>query len=50
VSTTWSGTFRIAGLGDQQIAGVVTQESARDVRVHTAAAVLEPSGESSKRR
>ncbi len=50
VSTTWSGTFRIAGLGDQQIAGVVTQESTRDVRVHTAAAVLEPSGESSKRR
>jgi hypothetical protein len=46
LSTTWSGTFAIAGLGDQQIAGVVTQEAATNLRVHTAAAVLEPSHQS----
>lgn len=41
VRSTWSGTFRIAGLAQQDIAGVVSQESERTLHLRTAGAVLQ---------
>lgn len=42
VTNTWSGTFTIAGLGEQPIDGQVTQRSGLDVVVREAVGVLRP--------
>lgn len=42
LTTTWSGTFEIPGLGRRPIDGTVTQRSSHTVTIRTAGAVLQP--------
>lgn len=42
LATAWTGSFQIAGLSSQPIAGAVSQTARRQLRLHAAGAVLQP--------